>query len=130
MFTLTLDGSSKLDVRSRSGITRFSMDGSAPNPYEGALAALAGCAGVYAHKACVKAGISPTGIDIALKPMAAAGSTDIRRIQILASFPDDFPEELVDTVLASISDCPVKELILHGNEIEFSIAARRLTAML
>lgn len=124
MFTLTLDGSPQLDVRSRNGVTRFAMDGSAPNPFEGALATLAGCAGVYAHKACLKAGVSPAGIAIALKPTAAAGGTDIRRIQIVASFPADFPADQVDAVLASIGDCPVKEMIRHGNEIDFSIVAR------
>jgi uncharacterized OsmC-like protein len=85
---------------------------------------LAGCAGVYAHKACVKAGVSPEGISIALKPTAAPGGTDIRRIQIQANFPEDFPADLVDAVLASISECPVKEMIRHGNEIEFAIVAR------
>jgi ribosomal protein S12 methylthiotransferase accessory factor len=121
MFSLVLDGGPTLDVRSRNGVTRFGMDGSAPNPFEGALASIAGCAGVYAHKACVKAGVSPAGVQISLKPQAAPGGTDIRRIGIIATFPEGFPQDLVPAVLASIDECPVKEMIRHGGAIEFSI---------
>jgi ribosomal protein S12 methylthiotransferase accessory factor len=121
MFSLTLDGSPRLDVQTRHGVSRFAMDGSAPNPFEGALATIAGCAGVYAHKACLKAGVSPSGIRISLKPSAAPGGTELRAIVIQANFPEDFPAALVPAVLASIDECPVKELIRRGNTVDFSI---------
>jgi uncharacterized OsmC-like protein len=121
MFSLVLDGSPQIDVRSRNGVTRFAMDGSAPNPFEGALATIAGCAGVFAHKACVKAGVSPAGVQISLKPQATQGGTEIRRIAIIASFPDGFPQDLVPAVVAAIDECPVKEMIRNGGAIEFAI---------
>lgn len=125
MFSLTLDGSPRLDVHSRHGVSRFAMDGSAPNPFEGALATIAACAGVYAHKACARAGVSMAGIRIELRPLAAAGGTDIRAIEIQAHFPAGFPDELVPAILSSIDECPVKELIRRGDTIQFSIVARQ-----
>lgn len=123
MFSLSLDGNPVFKVASRSGTTVFATDGSAPNPFEGALATIAGCSGVYAHKACVAAGVSSAGIGISLKPSAAPGGTEIRKIAIKTTFPDGFPAELVPQVLSSIGDCPVKAMIQHGNTIDFSIDA-------
>lgn len=128
MFSLALDGTPTLRVRSRHGVSQYAMDGSAPNPLEAALASLAACAGVYAHKACVKAGVSPAGIDIALKPTASAGGVVIRKLQLVVTFPDDFPEALIAPVLASIDECPVKEMIRTGDTIEFSVQALRAEA--
>ncbi|PKO84083.1 MAG: hypothetical protein CVU17_05765 [Betaproteobacteria bacterium HGW-Betaproteobacteria-11] len=121
MFSLCLDGSTRLNVKSRSGVTTFATDGSAPNPFEGALATIAGCAGVYAGKACAAAGVSAEGIEIRLKPMVAAGSNDIRKLTIKTTFPVDFPRQLIPDVLASIGECPVKKLIQHGDAVEFVI---------
>lgn len=121
MFSLRLDDSAQINVKSRSGVTTFATDGSAPNPFEGALATIAGCAGVYARKACAAAGVSAAGIEIRLKPMVAGGGTDIRKLAIKAAFPADFPQELIPGVLASIGECPVKKLIQHGDAVEFVI---------
>lgn len=121
MFSLSLDGSATFKVASRSGVSVFATDGSAPNPFEGALATIAACAGVYAHKACAAAGVDPTGIDIRLKPSAALGGFEIRRIAIQTRFPDGFPTELIPQVLDSIAACPVKSMIQHGDAIDFRI---------
>ncbi|HLA34593.1 MAG TPA: OsmC family protein [Rhodocyclaceae bacterium] len=125
MFSLSLDGSSTFKVASRSGVSVFATDGSAPNPFEGALATIAACAGVYAHKACAAAGIDSAGIGIRLKPSAALGGAEIRRIAILTHFPDGFPAELIPRVLDSIAECPVKSMIQHGNAIDFRIETSR-----
>lgn len=121
MFSLRLDETPRISVKSRSGVTTFATDGSAPNPFEGALATIAGCAGVYAKKACAAAGVSADGIEIRLKPMVAAGSNDIRKLMIRLTFPADFPQERIPEVLASIDECPVKKLIQHGDAVEFVI---------
>lgn len=123
MFSLRLDDSARFNVKSRSGMTTFATDGSAPNPYEGALAAIAGCAGVYARKACAAAGVSAADIGIHLRPLADSGGTGIRKLTIKAEFPANFPAALIPAVLASISECPVKKLIQHGAAVEFVIEA-------
>jgi uncharacterized OsmC-like protein len=123
MFSLCLDDSARFNVKSRSGITTFATDGSAPNPYEGALATIAGCAGVYARKGCDAAGVSAAGIEIHLKPMVAGDGTKIRKLTIKVGFPENFPATVIPDVLASIGECPVKQLIQHGSAIEFAIEA-------
>lgn len=123
MIGLTLDGSSRFAVASRNGVTTFATDGSAPNPFEGALVAIAGCAGVYAAKACQAAGVSSAGIQVDLKPTVAGGGLEVRKVAIKLQFPEDFPADLIPQVLASVDACPVKEMIRNGGAIEFSIVA-------
>lgn len=123
MFSLNLDNSPVFHVKSRSGTSTYATDGTAPNPFEAAIASIAGCAGVYAHKACAAAGVSSAGIGISLKPSVAGSPTDIRKIAVKLSFPEGFDAALIPQVLASVGECPVKALIQHGDRVEFSIDA-------
>ena len=52
MYQLSLDNSNQLNVRYKGHTITYGLDGSQPNPLEATYAAIAGCAGVYARKAC------------------------------------------------------------------------------
>ena len=53
------------------------------NPLEAFYASLAGCAAVYAKKACKALGVSPAGIAIRCKPYAGAGSSDSQHLVVV-----------------------------------------------
>lgn len=128
MFSLTLDDSAILNVQSRQHQFTYSVDGSLPNPLEAAYAAIAGCAGVYARKACLKLEMSPAEIAISLKPTARPGNPMLpAKITTEVRFPAHFTPEAREAVMASVLECPVKGLITHGNEIEFIFQASDLS---
>jgi uncharacterized OsmC-like protein len=120
MFQLTLDGSRQYDVHFKNQVIRFASDESAPNPLAATFAAIAGCAGVYANKACKAMGISTAGIAIECKPVMRGGELVIpARFVTEVTFPDHFTAEQRQHVLTEIAECAVKKMIHIGNTIEF-----------
>ena len=73
MYSVNVDRAPTITVNSARHQVTYAVDGSAMNPLEGFYATLAGCAAVYAKKACKELGISPEGIHISCKPFAGAG---------------------------------------------------------
>lgn len=120
MYKLKLDGTPKLDVSYRNHTLSYSTNGSLPNPLEATYAALAGCAGVYAMKACKALGVSAEGIDIDVKPVVGAGNPlmPVRIVTTLA-FPPRFSAEQRSAITDAVSQCAVKELIRAGASVEF-----------
>lgn len=120
MYQLDLDDSKQLHVRYKNHTISYGLDGSLPNPLEATYAALAGCAGVYAHKACKALGISTEGIWINCKPVVRNGNPLIpARFVTEVRFPERFTAEQRQRVLQEINRCAVKELIHDGANIEF-----------
>ena len=120
MFQLTLDGSRVYDVHFKNQVIRFSSDESAPNPLAATYAAIAGCAGVYANKACRALGISTAGIAIDCKPVMRGGEMVIpAKFVTEVSFPEHFTAEQKQKILDEIAQCAVKQMIHVGNTIEF-----------
>ncbi|MEW6721110.1 MAG: OsmC family protein [Thermodesulfobacteriota bacterium] len=123
MYRLVLNGTPRIDVAYRDKTISYATDGSLVNPLEATYAALAGCAGVYAIKACKKLGISDAGIDIQLKPMVKAANPAMPgRIVTTVSFPPHIGREQRDAILESIGECAVKKLIRSGSDVEFQVA--------
>ena len=90
-------------------------------PVSLAYAALAGCAGVYAKKACRELGLDDTGIWISLRVVAKAGQPLVpARFATTVAFPDRFDNEQQAAVLRSIEKCAVKAIIQAGAAIEFT----------
>jgi len=120
MYKLSLDNSNQINVRFKSHSINYGLDGVLPNPLEATYAAIAGCAGVYARKACKSLDISAEGIEIKCRPIVQTGNTLIpKRIETAVYFPEQITPEQRQKILNEISHCAVKELIQGGANIEF-----------
>jgi uncharacterized OsmC-like protein len=120
MYQLSLDNSNLLNVRYKGHTITYGLDGSQPNPLEATYAAIAGCAGVYARKACKALDISAEGIEIGCKPVVRTGNTLIpKRIATTVRFPEQITLVQRQRILDEISHCAVKQLIQEGANIEF-----------
>lgn len=123
MYNLTLTTGAAIDVSYRTHTFNYSMDNTQPNPLEAFYGALAGCAGVYAKKACKELGISDEGIAINLRPVVKAGNPLLpEKITTTVTFPEHFTETVRTAILESIGRCAVKEVVKHGVDIQFEVA--------
>jgi len=122
MFHVQLQSGPQIAVVGRKHTITYANDGSLPNPLEATYAALAGCAGVYAKKACRELGIDDAGIDIELKVVAQPDRPLLpSRIVTQVAFPERFTAAQRESVLSSIEKCAVKALMQHGDRIEFAV---------
>ena len=122
MFNVTLESGPRIEVKGRKHAIAYSNDGSLPNPLEATYAALAGCAGVYAKKACRELGIDDSGIAINLRIVAQPARPLMpSRIVTTLEFPEHFNREQRAAILASVDKCAVKALVQGGDEVEFEV---------
>jgi uncharacterized OsmC-like protein len=120
MYQLDLNDENQIHVRYKKHTISYGVDGSLPNPLEATYAALAGCAGVYARKACKALAISAEGILIYCKPVVRNGNPLIpARFVTEVQFPERITPLQREQILAEISECAVKKLIHQGADIEF-----------
>lgn len=120
MYQLSMTDDNQLHVQYKHHTISYGVDGSLPNPLEATYAALAGCAGVYARKACKALGISAEGIAISCKPVVRQGNMLIpARFVTEVSFPERIMAEQRLRILDEITQCAVKQLIHNGAQIEF-----------
>lgn len=123
MYATVVDSTPVIKVNTGKFEAVYSVNGSAMNPLEAFYAALAGCAAVYAKKACKQLGISAEGIEIGCRPFAGTGGPlTLGKFQTTVSFPAAFTAEQKQAVLDSISHCAVKEIVAAGPEIDFQVA--------
>lgn len=123
MYTTTIDKTSLIKVSTGKHETTYALDGSLMNPLEAFYATLAGCAGVYAKKACKGLGLSAEGIEISCKPFAGPrGPLHLARFKTEVRFPAGFSAEQKAVVLHSITECAVKEVVKDGANIDFQVA--------
>lgn len=111
-----------IEVATKNHIVQYATDGSLPNPLESVYACIAGCAAVYAKKACHDLSLNEEGIEIELKVIGdKARPGAIGKITINLSFPEHITVEQREAIIASVEKCPVKALIEQGGSIEFVI---------
>lgn len=128
MYQLSMTDDNQLHVQYKNHTISYGVDGSLPNPLEATYAALAGCAGVYARKACKALGISAEGIAINCKPVVRQGNMLIpARFMTEVSFPERITAEQRLLILDEITQCAVKQLIHNGAQIEF-VTSEAVTA--
>lgn len=122
MFNTTLHAGPKIDVAYRRHSFGYAVDGSQPNPLEAFYGALAGCAGVFAKKACAELGIADEGIAIDLRPVVSPDNP-LMPAKLLTSirFPAHFTPEEKARVIEAVSHCAVKEIVRQGAGIAFSV---------
>lgn len=122
MYSIHVDDTPVITVAGSRHEVRFAVNGSEMNPLEGFYATLAGCAAVYAKKACKEMGVSAAGIDISCKPFAGSqGPLSLARFRTEVRFPAHFSAEQRAAVLDAISECAVKKIVQGGSEIEFTV---------
>jgi uncharacterized OsmC-like protein len=120
MYQLSLDNSNHINVRYKSHLLSYGLDGSLANPLEATYAAIAGCAGVYARKACKALDISAEGIEINCKPVVRAGNPTVpKRFVTDVQFPTGITPQQRQRIMDEIAHCAVKQLIQEGANIEF-----------
>lgn len=123
MFSVDVTSSPVITVAGGRHEVQYAVDGSLMNPLEAFYATLAGCAAVYAKKACKAAGVSPDGIRIECKPFAGPGGPlTLARFRTEVRFPEDFPAEHKGAVIDAIAGCAVKEIVVGGQAVAFSVA--------
>ena len=126
MFNLLLVPGARIEVRGKQHAYHYATDGSAPNPLESTYAALAGCAGVYAKKACRELAVDDAGIAIDLRIVAKAGQPLMpSRIVTTVEFPARFEAGQRAHVLALIEKCAVKAMMQEGSSIDFAVEEKR-----
>ena len=126
VFNLVLVTGPRIEVRGKQHTYSYATDGSAPNPLESTYAALAGCAGVYAKKACREMGIDDAGIVIGMRVVAKAGQPLMpARIVTTVEFPERFAAEQREQVLRLIEKCAVKALMQEGAGIDFAVEEKK-----
>ena len=115
-----------IEVESKNGkIFNYSTNNSLANPLEATFAAINGCAGVFAIKACQKLNLSAEGIEIETIPKnnkdISLNIFGVNSFVTKIKFPNIFTKEQQQTIIESIEHCAVKELIKNGQHINFNI---------
>lgn len=122
MYSMKVDDSPHIKVRAGKHEVSYGVDGSLMNPLEALYAALAGCAAVFAKKACKELKISAEGIEISCKPFAGAGGPlTLAKYKTDVRFPEGFTAEQKAKIIDSISHCAVKEIVKDGAGIDFQV---------
>lgn len=122
MYSVTVANSPVITVSGGKHQQHFAVDGSLMNPLEAFYASLAGCAAVYAKKACKELGIPADGIAIDCKPFAGTGGAlSLSRFKTEVRFPERFDEAQKAKVLEAIEHCAVKQIVAQGNAIGFTV---------
>jgi len=122
VFNVELHAGPRIDVAYRKHNFSYAVDGSAPNPLEAFYGTLAGCAGVFAKKACHKLGISDEGIAIDLKPVVNPRNPLMPEKMVTSvRFPEHIDAAARAEILDSIAHCAVKEVVKYGADIQFNV---------
>lgn len=126
MFSVNIQNSPVITVAGGKHQVSYSIDGSLMNPLEAFYATLAGCAAVYAKKACKELGISAEGIKIESKPFAGPnGTLTLGKFKTEVTFPESFSEQQRAGVLDAITHCAVKEIVVGGANVDFAVAEKQ-----
>jgi len=119
---MKVDDTPHIKVSAGKHEVTYGVDGSLMNPLEALYAALAGCAAVFAKKACFQMKIPAEGIEISCKPFAGTGGPlTLAKYKTDVRFPAHFTAEQKVKVMDSISHCAVKEIVKDGAGIDFQV---------
>ena len=123
MYATVVDNTPLIKVTSARHEASYAVNGALMNPLEAFYASLAGCAAVYAKKACQELGIPAAGIAIDCQPFAGPGGPlTLARFRSEVRFPAHFSAEQKARVLDSIAHCAVKNIVIDGANIDFQVS--------
>lgn len=122
MYKTTVGKSPLITVTAGKHEASYAVDGSLMNPLEAFYASLAACAAVFVKKACKELGVSPEGVEIDCKPYAGPGGPlTLAKFRTELKFPEGFSAEQKARVIDSVANCAVKDIVVSGPEIDFSV---------
>lgn len=90
---------------------------SAPAPYDLFLASLATCAGIYVLGFCQARSIPTEGLSIVQRSDVDPETKLTRHIELVVTFPADFPEKYKPAALRAAEGCKVKKTIAAQPEL-------------
>lgn len=123
MYATVVDNTPVIVVKGSKHEVTYSVNGSAMNPLEAFYASLAACAAVYAKKSCKELGVPAAGIEIGCKPFAGPGGPlTLAKFKTEVRFPEHFTAGQKGAILEAIAHCAVKEVVMDGASIEFSVS--------
>lgn len=123
MYSVNVDSSPIIQVNGGKHQVSYAINGTLMNPLEAFYATLAGCAGVFAKKACKELGISPDGIAISCKPFAGPGGPmTLSKFKTDVTFPAHIDASQKAAILEAISHCAVKDIVQNGQDIAFQVS--------
>lgn len=126
MYSVNVQSSPVITVTGGKHQVSYAVDGSLMNPLEAFYATLAGCAAVFAKKACKELGVPADGIRIDCKPFTGTGGPlSLGKFKTEVTFPEAFSEEQKTKVLEAIRHCAVKKIVETGSDVSFSVAERQ-----
>lgn len=85
--------------------------GSAPTPFEGFLASIANCAGIFALGFCEGKGLNTEGLGLAMDIETDPETKMVSKVILNLTLPKDFPDKYVPAIKRSIDLCSVKKHI-------------------
>jgi putative redox protein len=86
-------------------------DGSAPEPFDYFLAALATCSGIYVLGFCQKRNIPHDGITLAQSWELEEKTKRLTNVRIAIEIPSDFPDKYRDALVRVVNQCKVKKTL-------------------
>ena len=93
-------------------------EGSAPTPFQLFLASLGTCAGYYVLGFCRQRDIPVDDIRLYQRHQVDKTTGMVKGIEVVIDLPDDFPEQYVEAVKRSASQCAVKKHLADPPAIE------------
>jgi ribosomal protein S12 methylthiotransferase accessory factor len=128
---VTFPGSKRVDVAFEGGLVHTDQspahggEGSAPEPFDLFLAALAACAGTYVLGFCQARGIATDGIHLTQENLFDEGK--LREVKLAIDLPPEFPEKYVTAVRAAAAGCKIKKLLSDPPSVLVEAARRAST---
>lgn len=93
-------------------------EGTAPTPFEGFLASLGNCAGIFALGFCESKGLDTTGLSLTMDVETHPETRMVSKIIFGLTLPENFPEKYIPAIKRSIDLCSVKKLMHTPPEFE------------
>ena len=117
---VTFAGGKKLDAKIDGMTVRTDQpadkggEGTAPNPFQLFLAALAACAGFYALEFCQSRDIGTEGMSLKMECEFDAEDKLYKRMNIELTLPKGFPPKYQEAIVRAVNNCTVKKHIINA----------------
>lgn len=93
-------------------------EGTAPTPFEGFLASISNCAGIFALGFCNSKNIDPAGLGLTMDVETHPETRMVTKIIFNLTLPQGFPERYIPAIKKSIDLCAVKKHMMNPPEFE------------
>lgn len=115
LINVTFPGGKRVDASIRNFTIQSDQpvyaggEGSAPTPFEGFLASIANCAGIFALGFCQGKGLSTEGLGLTMDVETHPETKAVTKVILNLQLPEGFPEKYIPAIERSIDLCSVKK---------------------